>query len=369
MDPVVVVGGGVVGTAVARHLSRRDAPVVLFEREELGSGTSGDSIAVFAWQQTRPNRTEHELRERSWAEYERLVDGADIGFEQTGTLHVANSDATLETLRTAARDLRALGVSAALPDAADLASHGIDPGSATGALYTPDDGYLDPSEIGQHYAREARAAGATIETGVEVTDVVVDDGAVAAVDTSDGRTPASAVVNAAGPWAPFVNEMAGVSLPLRHNFGPILALQSDERVSVPFVEFEDGYYVRPEGDSQLFAGRFGARYEDAAVVDPDHARPIDHEFYLAVEERLSERLASPRAFDLVNEWVGVRTITPDGRPFVGETDVAGFFVACGLSGLGVTRAPAVAQVLARSLVGDPVDPRIESHLAPDRRVE
>ena len=368
MEPVVVVGGGIVGTAVARYLSRGETPVVLFEQNELGSGTSGESVAVFVWQQTRPDRVEHELRERSWAEYERLVDAGDVSFERTGALHVADSDATLDSLRTAATELRSLSVPASVRDPADLAAYGVDPDTTAGGLYTPDDGYLDPSEIGRQYVREATAAGATVETGVEVTDVVVDDGSVAAVETSDGRVPASAVVNAAGPWAPFVNEMVGVSLPLRHNYGPVLVLQADERVSLPFVEFEDGHYVRREGDRQVFAGRYGASYDDATVVDPDHARSVDHEFYLAVERRLSERLTAPD-LELVNEWVGLRTITPDGRPFVGATDVDGFFVACGLSGLGVTLAPGVAQFLARVLADDPVDGAIESYLSPARRFE
>jgi sarcosine oxidase subunit beta len=367
MEPVVVVGGGIVGTAVAHHLSRRSVPVCLFEQNELGSGTSSDSVAVFVWQQSRPSRVEHRLRERSWTEYERLVDAGAVSFVRTGMRHVAHWEAALDSLHSTAADLRSMGVSASVRRPEELAADGLRYPALTGALSTPSDGYLDPAEIIQHYASEARAAGATVETGVEVTDVVVDGGSVTAVETSEGRVAASAVVNAAGPWAPSVDELAGVSLPLRHNFGPILVLQSETELSLPFVEFEDGYYVRGEGDRQVFAGRFGAPYEDADVVDPGHARAVDSEFYLAVEERLSERFPSLPELALVNEWVGLRTVTPDGRPFVGETDVDGYFAASGMSGLGVTRAPAVGQLLAGLIAGDDVERSLREYLSPDRR--
>lgn len=366
MNPVVVVGGGIVGTSVASHLARRSVPVHLLEQNELGSGTSADSMAVFVWQQTRPDRTAHRLRQRSWDEYGRLVDEGTIDFERTGTLHVAHTQAELDAYRAAAEELRAMDVPATIRTPEDLADDGISFPSLAGGLYTPDDGYLDTAEIIQHFAAEARDAGAAVETGVEVTDVAVEDGSVTAVETTEGRVPASAVVNAAGPWAPFVDDLAGVSLPLRHNFGPILVLQSETPLSLPFLEFEDGYYLRPEGDRQVFAGRVGAAYEDASVVDPAHARSIDHEYYLAVEERLAERFTSLPSLDVVNEWVGLRTVTPDGRPFVGRTDVDGFYVACGMSGYGVTLAPAVGQYLAALVDGDDVDDEFRAFFEPDR---
>lgn len=361
-----MVGGGIIGAAVTRRLAERSVPVRLFERRELGSGTSGDSVALFVWHQLSPNRTEHALRERAWRAYEPRIAAGELSFERIGALHPVLDEAALSRLRETASTLSSWGVSASALPAPELELHGLDPADYAGALYTEGDGYLDPSEIIQGDVRAARDADATVETGVEVTDVVTEDGSVAAVETTEGRVAASAVVNAAGPWAPFLNDLAGVSLPLRHNHGPILVLQSDDRLSLPFVEFEDGYYVRGEGDRQVFAGRYGASFEDASVVDPDHARAVDQEFYLGVEERLTASLPGLERLEVVNEWVGLRTLTPDGKPFVGETGVDGFYVACGMSGLGVTRAPAVADLLAAELADGDADEALSDYVAVDR---
>jgi sarcosine oxidase subunit beta len=68
----------------------------------------------------------------------------------------------------------------------------------------------------------------------------------------------------------------------------------------------------------------------------------------------------------VNEWVGIRTLTPDGAPIVGETEVDEYFVAAGMNGLGVTLAPAVSEYLATELTTGAVDSTLRSYLSPGR---
>jgi sarcosine oxidase subunit beta len=235
-------------------------------------------------------------------------------------------------------------------------------------MWTPNDGYLDPAEIVGYYVREATAAddGVTVETGTAVTDVRVEDGAVVGVETGDGTRPAAAVVNAAGPWAPAVNEMAGVSLPFRHNRGPVVVLGKDDPFSLPFIQFGDGLYVRGEGRNQAFGGRFGASYEDAERLDPTDARSIDHDFYLEIGERIEAAIPRLEGAEVVADWVGVRTLTPDGVPIVGESAVDEFYLAAGMNGLGVTLAPAVGEFLANRIAGESVDPEVAAYLSPDR---
>lgn len=365
MDPVVVVGGGIVGTSVAAHLAGRSIPVTLYERDALGSGTTSDSTAVFVFHQSDPDPVQHRLRVRSWETYGPLADLGRIDFERIGGLDVALTAAELDPLRAAGAKLREYGVAAEMLDPADLAPFGLDPDLVAGALYTPEDGYLDPGGIVQQFAAQARSAGARVVTGTEVTGIAVEDDRVAAVETTDGRSGASAVVNAAGPWAHRVNELVGVSLPLRHNFGQVLVLQTDSPFDLPFVQFTDGYYVRGEGRRQAFAGKYGASYEAAGVEDPDAARSVDHDYYLEVEERIGTRIPRLAGAELVDEWVGMRTLTPDRRPFVGPIGPGGYHVACGLSGLGVTLAPSIGGHVA-DLIEDRADPEIREYLSPQR---
>lgn len=366
MDPVVIIGGGVIGASLAYHLRDHPRPVILYERNALGSGTSGDSVALFVWHQSTPDRSSYELRSRSWEQYEPLIRDGTLSFEQIGTLDVAETDDEVEALRELAGTLDEFGTETSFLEPDALADYGLDPDVVAGAMATPADGYLDPSEIIQHYVREATDAGVHVETQTEVTDVLTNDGSVTGVETDGEIQSAAAVVNAAGPWAPTVNEDVGVSLPFRHNRGPVVVLQKDDPFSLPFVQFSDGLYFRGEGRTQAFAGNFGADYEDAEVLNPASAHSIDHEFYLEIDARIEDAIPRLDGVELVNEWVGVRTLTPDGVPIVGETDVRGFFVAAGMNGLGVTLAPAIGEFLAAAIEGDDVDSDLESYLSPAR---
>ena len=368
MDPIVIVGGGIVGASLAYRLRDHPRPVVLYERDALGSGTTGDSVAIFVRHQSHPDPLSHELRERAWDHYEPLIEDGTLDFERIGTLDVARSDRELADLSEATAALTDLGVEASLLEPAALADHGLDPEAVAGAMWTPNDGYLDPAEIVGYYVREATAAddGVTVETGTAVTDVRVEDGAVVGVETGDGTRPAAAVVNAAGPWAPAVNEMAGISLPFRHNRGPVVVLGKDDPFSLPFIQFGDGLYVRGEGRNQAFGGRFGASYEDAERLDPTDARSIDHDFYLEIGERIEAAIPRLEGAEVVADWVGVRTLTPDGVPIVGESAVDEFYLAAGMNGLGVTLAPAVGEFLANRIAGESVDPEVAAYLSPDR---
>lgn len=373
MDPVVVVGGGIVGTSVAAHLAGAGLPVTCYERDSLGGGTTAASVAMFVWHQSSPDPTAHALRERSWETYGPLVGDGPLDFERIGGLYLEAHAETREAHRETASDLESLGVPTELLAPAELAGYGLDPEHLHGALSVPDEGYLDPNEVVQHFAGEVRAAGGRVETGTAVTDVVVEGGEVVGVEVDDGgdggrtRIDAGAVVNAAGPWAPAVDAMAGVSHPLRHNRGPILVLDHGTDPPLPFVEFEDGHYVRGEGTRQVFAGGYGAGYDDADRVDPDAARRVDEAFSLAAVERFERYLPDLVDARVATDWVGVRTITPDGNPVVGATDRAGYFVAAGLSGLGVTLAPAVGEVLTNVLAPDrECDPAARAFLSPRR---
>jgi len=372
MDPVVVVGGGIVGTSVAYHLREADVPVVLYERDALGSGATADSVAMLVRKAApvgpaAPDGAAHRLRARSWETYERLVREGSAEFSRVGGLYPAGSAERLDRLRDAAELLEGVDVRTELLDAGGLERFGLVAEDLVGGLHLPEEGYLDPGGIVQFLASEVRAAGARVETGAAVTDVFVEGDRVAGVEVDGERVPASGVVNAAGPWAPSVDAMAGVDLPLRHNVGPILVLDHDADRTLPFVEFEDGRYVRGEGPRRAFAGRYGVGYGAAERLDVDAARAVEESFRLSVGDLFERYLPELIDARVATDWVGVRTITPDGRPFVGGTELEGYVVATGMNGLGVTLAPAVGEHLASVVAPDRApDPAFRAYLSPSR---
>ena len=366
MTRIVIVGGGIIGVAIARRLARAggDAEVVLCERNQLGGATTARSVALFSWLSDAPTRFDLDLRWDAWATYEPAIDAGAFSFERVGALLVAESDERREDHEAAARRYADLAPDrdVAVLDPAELADLGVAPDGTAGGLYAPNVGYLDPHEVVTHWATEARAAGASVWTDVAVTDVIQDGTGVTGVETTDGRVEADVVVNAAGPWAPRVNDLVDVSLPLRHTRGPILVLDAGEPIDLPYVLFESGDYYRGEGATNALAGRLQKDFGRAERLDPDDPPGVDESFYRDIADHTASRVPRLAGADVVNDWLGLRTVTPDKRPILGPTAVDGFVVACGPSGLGVTLAPTLADRLSVHLLeGTAIDERLAAN--------
>lgn len=363
MDAIIV-GGGIVGTTLAAELAAAEVDVTLFEKGELGSGTTATSAAVFTWQDWTPSRYEYELKQRSWETYRPLVADGTLSYEAVGMLTVATSQSYAAKLKDAVSELHRLGMDAAWIDSSDLQAYGIDSDGYRGGLHTSNEGYFETTELVRHFATRAEAYGATIRTETAVIDIHVTDREVRGVETDDGTYDADVVINAAGPWANELNAMVGVSAPLRHTVGPILVVEGATH-ELPFTLFESKYYLRPLGEHGAYVGRYLTEFDAGERIRPDNPPTIDDQFRTEVFDLLTGTVPALKDATVVGEWVGLRTITPDGRPLVGETDVEGFYLAVGMSGLGVTLAPAVAGLLTSSLTNEE-PPDVIAPLAPDR---
>lgn len=351
---VAIVGGGVIGTSLAAALGDR-AEVTLLERDSLGGGTTAASMAMIHRQQPVPTEYDQRLRDLAWDRYEPHLDA--LSHTRVGSLYVAETEAFAADLREAAPALCEYGVETDYLEPDGLRAFGIEEG--IGAIHTPEEGYFEPEELVEHFSARARESGTRVETGVEVRGI--DPGEEVGIDTSAGEITADAVVNAAGPWAPEVDRFVGLEFPLRHTRGPILSFSSSDRPE-PFSLFERGLYCRSHSEG-LYVGRFATDFEAGERLDPDGTLAVPEAFG---EEARGFATAVPAIADgpVIDEWVGVRTVSPDGRPLVGETGVENYFVATGMSGLGVTLAPAVADLLADQLRG--VDRELIDPLSPVR---
>ena len=359
-EPIVIVGGGIIGASLAYHL-QEDRQVILLEQNDLlGAGTTQESIAMLGLHYPSPKS----FRQYSRDYYHALIDKDVINFTRNGAINIRNTPAGYEELKRTAADLERLGHDSEFLDPDDLCEFNVTPPKSVQALYIPDEGYLDPSEIIAHWIDEALTAGADVRTETQVIDIHTNQENIDTIETTSDQISAGAVINAAGPWAPQLNEMVGVSVPLRHNYGPILVLEMNEELSLPTTSFPNGQYFREEGTDRVFVGQRGRSYKEAKQLSPDDARSIPESFYLDTEKLISDSIPKLASAPIINEWLGMRTITPDGLPILGESPVDDFYFACGLSGKGVTLAPAVGKYL-QELLTTP-DPQIVQTVSPAR---
>jgi glycine/D-amino acid oxidase-like deaminating enzyme len=402
----VVVGGGVMGVAIAHHLAQRcDAihePVVLIEKTRLAAGSSGRSGAIL-----RQHYSDRELAAmardslRVYAGIEART-GRSIGFQRTGVITLAGPRRP-DTMALVERNVamqRSIGIDTRLVDA--RAMRELVPGlvvddGAIGA-YEPDGGGVDPVRTVETFAALAREAGAITRIGTRLTAIVSEDRRVIGVDTSDGRILANDVVIATGPWSRPLLAAIGIEVPLsvvrpeQHftaipGLAPGLASDAEERVedaaldrfglSRPvlapaahpvILDLERGYYTRCEGHAQRTrVGRMDYSHDDT-IRDPDALdERVSAEFSVWARAQLEARLPMYAAVPDVGAQAGLYTLTPDAQAVIGRPNGwTGLVVVTGFSGHGFKLAPSVGEGVAQLVLGEPVTAFDAAFFAPDR---
>jgi glycine/D-amino acid oxidase-like deaminating enzyme len=176
---------------------------------------------------------------------------------------------------------------------------------------------------------------------------------------ADGdRRSFDAVVAAAGPWNRRLARLVDVDLPVRQTLGPVLILDPTEDVqydTYSVKHFDSGVYFRQQPDGTVFAGHYPGGYHEAGRdIDPDDAPDrVPSDRRACIRDVVADFFPWTADAAVVDEWVGVRSLTPDGGAIAGWTDVEGFYVT-GFNAAGVQLAPVLGHVVAEQLLrGDP----------------
>ncbi|GKZ15806.1 MULTISPECIES: NAD(P)/FAD-dependent oxidoreductase [Haladaptatus] len=345
---VVVVGGGIVGCSSAYYLSERGADVVLCERSNIGAGSTERSAGGIRAQFSTPvNVALSRASMRVWDRFEEEFD-ADIALRRSGYLFLARDEDSADELAETVAMQNEQGVPSELltPEEAREVCPGLRTDLFRAATYSPNDGFADPHFALQAFAARAREVGTDVRTGVEVTDVLGDAGGVTGVETTDGTIDADFVVNAAGPWASSVAEMAGLDLPISPERRQMAVVDPETPVaeSVPLtIDLDTGSYFRPEREgAALVGGHFGGD----TTADPNaFDQTTDLDWTIEAVEKASDWTTyfGPES-RIRRGWAGLYAVTPDHHPIIEET-IPGFVNAVGFSGHGFQHAPATGQLV------------------------
>jgi len=369
MAEVVIVGGGCMGASVAYHLARRGiTDVVLVEREKLlATGSTGRNAGGVRHQFS--NAANIRLSLESIALLERFADevGSPVDFHQDGYLFLLSSESSVETFRRNVELQRSLGVAVDWVEPSEIQrlAPGVGVDGVLAATFCAKDGIADPNGVTMGFAKAAQAAGAVVERDTEVTGIRVTAGRVAAVETSRGAIDTRVVVNAAGPWARHVGQLAGVDVPVdpyrRHIFiGAVDRATADVPPShIMVIDFGTTFYFHREGAGVLFG-----------MGDPDEAPTFDTtvqwDFAAKVTDVAARRLPALGDAPISHAWAGLYEMSPDGNPIIGPASgVDGLFLIDGFSGHGFQHSPAAGRILADLIAGR--DPQMDlSPFAHDR---
>jgi len=355
---IIVVGAGVQGTALAFHLARRGADVLVVERSSVGAGATGRSSGFVRMHYDLALEAELAWRSFPWfAQWAERVGAGDPGFVRTGFLQLVPASEA-DALRANVRAQQALGIPTEAVGPGEVARlvPGMRVDDVTVAAWEPGSGYADPTGTAMGLLAAARRHGAGYAPGVRAQRIVTDGGRVTGLETDRGTVAARVVVDAAGAWAAELARTAGVEVPVepwRHDTA-FFGLPAGRPSSIPIVLDHSGsVYFRPEGRNLLLVG---LESHNELGGSPD--RPIaatSQDVLATMVDRLCARVPWMEAGDLRTAHGGQDGITPDQRPIIGPAGPDGLFLLCGFSGTGFKTAPAIGESAAEWILdGRPI---------------
>jgi 4-methylaminobutanoate oxidase (formaldehyde-forming) len=374
---VVIVGGGIIGTSIAYHLSRLGwTDIVLLEQHTLTAGSTWHAAGLIT-SAGFTDETSLWLSNYSRDLYQRLEaeTGVSTGFIKTGHLHLATTPHRLQAMRREQAFQRGFGVDSQVWSAAQVKASWplarVD--DVLGAVWNVNDGRANPVDVTMSLARGASQRGVQIFQGVTVTGFTQHRQRVTGVVTCQGGIGAEHVVLAAGMWTRELARLVGVNVPLQAAEHYYLLTEPIDGVhrDLPVIEDPDRYAYFREENGGLLVGLF----EPVAAAWQPQRIPTDAAFADLPPDwdRLTPFIAAAMTRIPLLEDVGIKKLFcgPDSftnnlKPLLGETpELRGLWIAAGLNSLGILLGGGVGSLLAQWLV-DGVAPMDVTHFHVDR---
>ncbi|RVD55038.1 FAD-binding oxidoreductase [Mesorhizobium sp. M2D.F.Ca.ET.185.01.1.1] len=352
---VIVLGGGLMGTASAYFLARRGARVTLIERNRIGAGATVASFGNI--RRTGRHLSQLPLAHRSlklWGEAEKML-GRDVEFRATGHIRLIFDGGSLADMRAYAQAARPLGLELEELGPREIRSRfpGLGP-AAIAASFSPHDGSGNPRLIAPAFAEAARKLGAAIVENAEV-ETIKQTGSGFLVATSKGSFAAECLLNTAGAWGAGVaaqfgetvpldarGPQMGVTEPLPHRILPVVGIWTRDK--------DYGAYLRQVERGNIVFG--GAAERVTVGLDPGHAKadPMRLPVQLRAVARLLPAIAKVA---VIRTWSGCEGYVRDMLPVMGRSATTpGLFHAFGFCGHGFQLGPGVGDAMAELMITD-----------------
>ncbi len=373
MHDVVIIGGGVIGCAIARELSRYDLHLALLERSiDVSEGTSkANSAIVHSGHSARPGTLMAQYNIRGSLLFEELCAQLDVPFKRNGSLNVAYADDEVPQLYSLFRDGLLNGVSGMRIIGHDELLE-MEPNLnpiARAALLAPSCAITCPYEFTVALAENAAENGVELQMGTTARNIRRAPDGKWLVDTADGRQfAATVVVNAAGLYSDvFNNQVSARKLQVEPRKGQYWMVDRAFAGAFKHTMFKipgamgKGILVSPTVDGTIILG---------PTAEPQQSKEDTSTTYSGLEQVTREaQLTWPglpqRAY--ITSFAGLRAHLAEHEFILGEpADAHNFFNAAGIESPGLTASPAIGLELAMRIASR-LDARIRSDFNPFRR--
>ncbi len=347
---IVIIGGGVMGASAAYHLAQRGLKnIVLLEKEDFfGQGATGRCAGGVRYQFSTEINVKLSIESLPMIERFKEEIGQEVSYKQCGYLLVAINEKDANAFRYNVKLQNKLGVSTQLLSGDEVRERlplmKFD--DAIVGTFNPKDGTVDPNSVVMGYISAAQKMGVKAITGAEVVGVSLLGDYVEEAQTTLGTIKTRMILNAAGPWAGQIGQMAGINIPViplrRQMFttSPLKEVPSD----FPFViDFARSLYFHREGEGLLI----GMSNQDE---QPGTDQSVDEDFELVNLDAAIERMPLVEKAQRASHWAGLYEVTPDAHPIFGGTPVNGFYLCTGFSGHGFMHGPISGKLMSEFIL-------------------
>lgn len=393
---ILIVGAGIIGTSIGAELSRRGAKVCVIDKGEVGKGCSyGNagwmtpcfsmplpmpgmflkslkwlmnpesplyikpslSLDLASWlmnfmkamNETQARRAVEcmvVLSQKSLTEYEKLSQKhPEIRYEQKGLLMVSRTETGVASAVEELEYVKDFGVPGKVLNGEEvLAMEPALKAPILGGVYFSHEAMGEPFRVVHAMAKEIRAYGGEILENVEVNDLVVTDGKVEKVMTSQGEIRAQQVIVATGSWSKGLAKMLRLRVPILGGKGyamivPPLAKQP----KYPMMLVEKKIAITPRENTLRVAGTLELVDQDFSITQ----RRVEN-----IKRGAREFLHMPEELQVQELWAGLRPCTPDGVPLIGRHhQIKNLIVAAGHQMLGLQSGAGTGLLVADIVEG------------------
>lgn len=396
---VAIIGAGIIGISAALELAERGVSVVVCEKGGVGHEQSGRNWGWVRVMGRDPGEIPMALQsQRLWEGMAKRV-GADVGFQRSGIIYVAEDEAALQRHAEWIAHAEPYQLGTRLLSAKDLATHL--PGLArryAGGLFTPGDARAEPSRAVPAIARRVVELGGHVLTQCAVRGIETAAGRVSGIVTERGRIACQRVILAGGAWSRLFLGNLGIDFPQLKVRSSVMRTAPMPGLPEHAVGASD-FAFRKRADGGYSIAHRGA---SIAEIVPDSFRLFGdflpalvkqrHELRLGLGRRFMEEIRIPRRWSLDEEtpfervrvldpapdkgilaearrnlvaafpafagitisdsWAGYIDATPDAVPVIGEVaSLPGFIIASGFSGHGFGIGPGAGKAVADLATG------------------
>ena len=358
---VIVIGGGVMGCSTLYHLAKLGvSDAILLERNKLTSGTTWHSAAQVRALRSTQNMTN--LIRYSIDLYKQLEEetGQVTGWINKGSLSIATNPERLTHIKRQESLAHLFGVNATSISADEAHERWplMNADDVIGAVWSPDDGRVSPSDLCSALVKGARKSGAKIFEDTAVIGIVTQAGKIKAVETVTGTINCDAIALCTGLWSKRIGAMAGADLPVwpcEHFYLLTKAVDGVEG-NLPTLSDHDAHLYIRDDSGGLLVGCFEplGKPIDPQILGEDFAfqlLPEDWDHFEPMMHNALHRLPCLETAEVKMLLNGPESFTPDGAFLLGESaETRGLFLGCGMNSVGVASGGGAGMALAHCLV-------------------